>query len=142
MQHGEEANIRSETPWVGGNLQQGVGNGPEHQGVEDPGILQGYRRQTVGHCKDYVKILHWQQLGLPSLKPLCSGQRLTLGTVAIPARVVDWELMCAGVALIEVTTESGRPALLNRLHYFVLEWRRRALCTKGLPVQPKNIGDF
>jgi hypothetical protein len=52
-----------------------------------------------------VKILDGQHLITASCEPLCLGQRLSLGAVAIPARVVGDTLIAAIVTLFNMAAK-------------------------------------
>jgi hypothetical protein len=60
VQHREETDLGTEMPWIGGDLQQRLGNGAEQQAVEQPLILPGQRRELFGHSEDHVAVWNWQ----------------------------------------------------------------------------------
>jgi hypothetical protein len=67
-----------------------------------------------------VEVRHGQHVSLAVLKPLRAGQRLTLRTVPVTARVVGDARAPAAVALFNVTTLRSSMTLLDRSHDAIL----------------------
>src|SRR6266404_1069711 len=78
------------------------------------------------------------------VKPLGTGQRLTLWAVAIAARVVRDALVAAGIALLDVAAERCRATPLNRRHDTTLRCRQRSavLLTIGVTVAAEHVRHF
>lgn len=72
-----------------------------------------------------MEILDGEKFCLSISKPAGLGQRLTLWTVPIPARVVRDALEAARVAQIDMTAEDACPTLLNGSHDAPLLWAER-----------------
>jgi hypothetical protein len=67
-----------------------------------------------------MKIFHRQQVGFSFGQPLGANGGLALGTMAIAARAKKGDLMSALIALLEVATQSGSPAITNISQCFLL----------------------
>jgi len=65
-------------------------------------VLIGEGGNLFRQREDDVKIGNGQQLRLAVFKPLGTGERLALGTMAIPAAIVCGTFVAAGVALLQM----------------------------------------
>src|SRR4030095_4650036 len=72
---------------IGSNDLEGLGSGPEENAIDGPLVLEGDIGNLFRHSKDDVKILGFQNLGLPVFDPLGAGQGLAFWTVTIRTRV-------------------------------------------------------
>jgi hypothetical protein len=89
-----------------------------------------------------VEVTDWQQFGLAVGEPARSGQPLTLGAVAVAARVVYRSLMPALVALFEVATQSCGATTLDGGHNpLVLQWQGVPLPVSD-PILAEDVGDL
>ncbi len=116
MEHGEEADLGAEVLGIGGNGLQGFGGGPEQNAIDYFFVLIGDRGNLFRQRKDDVKVLGVKKFGATIFKPFRAGERLAFWAMAIGAGVVSVALMAAAVALLEMTTENGGPADLDRMH--------------------------
>ena len=116
VQHGKEADLRTEMFGIGRDGSQRLGRGPEENAVDHLLVLVGDRGDLFRHGKDDVKIRNLQKFGLAVLDPLGPGQRLAFGAMPIAARVVAIPLMAALVAALQVAAESRRAAHLDGGH--------------------------
>ena len=65
----EEADLSAEMPWIGRDLQQGLGNRTEQQTVEQSLILQGQWSELFGRRENDVAVRNRQQLFGPLRQP-------------------------------------------------------------------------
>jgi hypothetical protein len=91
-----------------------------------------------------VEVFDRQQLGLPVLKPLRPGQRLTLRAVSRPAAVETDALMATGIALLDVSAELRRAATLDVTHDTALPTAERVslVLTVGRPDLAEDVRHF
>jgi hypothetical protein len=61
VQHSEHTDACAEMAWIGRDLQQGLGSGPEQQVVKQTLVPECERRQLLGHGEDHMGIGHRQQ---------------------------------------------------------------------------------
>ena len=64
-----------------------------------------------GHGENDMEVRHRQEVASLRLDPACLIEALTLGTVAVPARVVEGSLAAALVAHLEVAAQGGGPTI-------------------------------
>jgi hypothetical protein len=79
-----------------------------------------------------VKVLHVEHARALVVDPFLLGKCLTLGTVAVPARVVRWTLVAALEAPIDVPAEHGGAT--------VGDVREHALALRRQPVHRLELG--
>jgi hypothetical protein len=113
VQHGEEADLRAEMLGIGRDGASRLGRRTKQDAVDPRFVLEGDGRAVGRHGEDDVEILAVEDLGSPARDPGGARQRLTLGTVPIPAGVVRDALVPTGVALFDMSAEGGRPARLD-----------------------------
>ena len=101
---------------IGSNGLEGLGGGPKENAIDGPLVLEGDIGNLFRHRKDDVKILGFQNFGLPVFDPLGTRQGLALGTMTIRTRVEPDSLLAAPVTHFDVTAKSGRAAGFNRGH--------------------------
>src|SRR4051812_6199598 len=100
VQHTEEADLRAEGLWIGGDLAQRL-RGRLEQDVVDHGlVLEGDDLDLRRHREHHVEVGHVEQFRLAVLEPLSSCETLTLRAAAITARVERDPLMAAIVPLL------------------------------------------
>jgi hypothetical protein len=90
------------------NLEQGLTGGRKQQAQEPSLIAQDQRIEGVWHREHGVKVRDGQEFRLTVCDPLCFGEALTLGTVAIAARMVGVALEAALRALLHMSPKMGR----------------------------------
>lgn len=86
-----------------------------------------------------MEVAHGQKLGGLLLKPLCLGQGLALGAVAVTAGVIGRVLKTASVALLEMTSQLLGPADLNGPHDLSVRGGQTMRAAVAFPVTTKNI---
>ena len=89
VQQRQTAELCTEVLRVSAERQQCFGSGAKQHPVDGAAILKRQRSQLVWNGEDDVEVLHVEHLPLARLEPRRPGRPLTLGTMPIPARVVD-----------------------------------------------------
>lgn len=85
MEDGKKPDLCSEMLGVGCDLQKGLRRSTEQDVIDDLLILQSKRGEQIGQGKDHMVVFHRKDLLLTRMKPPRLGQRLTFGTVSVPA---------------------------------------------------------
>jgi len=144
VKDGEEADLRTQMFGVGGYGSLSFGHGPEENAVKHLLVLVGDRGNLFRHREYNVEVLAVEEFGLAALDPLSAGQTLTLRTVAIPAGAVANALVAALIALLNLPSESRRPAHLDGSHDAPLRrgHRRAMLLSVGFAVTTEDIRHF
>lgn len=116
MKDRKKPDLRTEVLGVGSDSPQSLCSCAEHNIVHGAGILECDRCDLVGYGESNVKILRIEKLGLSGLDPFCARERLALGAVARAAAIVGDPPLSAVIALLDMATERGRSAALDRRH--------------------------
>jgi hypothetical protein len=116
VQDSEEANLRAEVFRIGGYSTQGLSRGLKEDVVHHLLVLVGDRGNLVRDREDDMEVLAVEKFGLAIFDPLGTGQRLALWTMPVPARPVANTLLAALIALLDLSSESCRPAQFDRSH--------------------------
>ena len=142
VEDGQEADLRPEVLRVGGDLPQGLGDGAEEQAVDRPRVLQRDRSQRRREREDHVEVVDGQQFGSPVLHPFRGGAGLTLGAVAIAARVIRDPPMPAPVACLDMPAQGRGPAGRDVAQGAPLLRRERAAIPveEGIAMSPNDLG--
>ena len=61
VQHSERADASAQVAWIGSDLKQGLGSGPEQQVVKQALVAECERCQLFGHGEDRMGVGHRQQ---------------------------------------------------------------------------------
>ena len=111
----DEADLRTEVFWVGGNRAQRLGNRLEQDGVERRLVLEGDGCNRRGQCEDDMVIGHRQQVLPPRLQPVPAGLSLTLRAMPVAAGIVgDY----GGKTRRRSARRTGTPARGRRVRRF------------------------
>src|SRR6201993_890081 len=114
MQHGEEADFRTEVSRIASDFEKCFRTGAEQQIVDDFLVLQSQWSKLQRKCEDHVDVARREKFSLTCRDPTFSGRGLTLRAVSIAAAVVgDGGTMPAAGALIEMTAECGGATACN-----------------------------
>ena len=70
MQHTEEADLRPQMFWIGGDLAQRLRRRPEQDIVDDDLVLEGDDLDLLGYREHDVEVGNVEQFGLTVLEPL------------------------------------------------------------------------
>jgi hypothetical protein len=87
-------------------MQLGVVVG--EQVIEGSGVSEHQLAQFRRQREDHVMVFDRQQVPRLLIEPASAGQRLALGTVVAPARVVRDALVAAIEAVLDMATQPGR----------------------------------
>src|SRR3546814_14575747 len=97
-----------------GDGQHRIGRGLEQQVIDQRLVVEGDRGDLGRQRKDDVEIADRKQVGLAGLEPgACSGA-LASGAVPVAAAVVSDAPVAAVGTGLDVPTESGSAAMLDR----------------------------
>src|SRR6478672_362727 len=144
MEHGGGADASAEVLGIGSDRQQCLGGGAEHEVVDDRLVLVGDRGDLGRQREDDVEIADRQQIGLAGREPILRRRALTLGAMAIAARVVGDAAVAAILAALDMPAERGRAALLDRRHDLELPQAHMSGIGPAPvgPVAMKDVGDL
>ena len=119
MQHGEEANFRSEVFRIASDFEKCFCTGAEQQIVDDFLVLQSQWSKLWWKCEDHMDVARREKFFLTCCNPAFPSSGLTLRAVPISAGVVrDGGAMPAAGALIEMTAECGGATARNGQQHF------------------------
>jgi hypothetical protein len=116
VQHTQEADLRAQMFWIGGDLAQRLRRRSEQDIVDDGLVLEGDDLDLLGHREHDVEVGHVEQFGLTVREPLGARETLALWATLVAARIVRDALMTAIAARLDVTAKSGGAATLDRDH--------------------------
>jgi hypothetical protein len=121
MQNREEAQLGAEPARIASDREQRLGAGFHQQRVEQILVLQGQLRENARQREDHVQITHRQEFFPSRLEPALARAGLTLGAMAIQARVIDQgRRMVAVLAAQAVSAESGGAATGDGRQHFAM----------------------
>lgn len=123
VQHTQEADLRAQMLWIGGDLTQRLRRRSEQHIVDNGLVLEGDDLDLLGHREHDVEVGHVEQFGPTVREPLGARETLALWATFVAARVVRDALMATIAARLDVTAKSGGAATLDR------EWRAAARST-------------
>ena len=121
VQHAQEADLRAQMLWVGGDLVQRLRRRPEQDVIDHGLVLERDRGDLVRHGEHDVEVGHVEQLCLTVFEPSSPGETLALRTVSVATRVVRDALMAAIVATLDMP-----PSAAVRQLSIAIMARRRA----------------
>ena len=144
VQNAEKADLRAQVLGICRDRLQGLGCGSKQEAVHLPFVVQAQLSQRFLHGKVDMKIFSGQVFSLTFFQPLCSGQRLTLGAMAIRAGVVRISFVAALITSFQVTAKGGCTTQFDRAQHPLLPCGQRGSMrlTKLVAVGAHNIGDF
>jgi len=116
VEDGGDTDARTEMTGIRGDGEHGLGRHPEQQVVNLRLVVKGDVGDLGGHREDHVEVADWQQVGFARGEPLACRCPLALRTVPIATAVIGDAAVTAVLAALDVATESGRPASLDRRH--------------------------
>jgi len=125
VQHGQEADLRTQMLRIGGNGAQRLRRRPEQDVVNHGLVLKGDDLDLRRNREHDVEIGHVEQFRLTVLQPLGSCETLAFWTVPVPAGVVGDALMAAVATTLDVTAGQGGAAILDRSHRLPPRGRQR-----------------
>lgn len=120
MQHGCYADPGTKVLWVSRDLYHRVSTRPHQQVVDLSFVLMRDIGDGFGQGENEVEIPHWQQFGLARRQPGFGCTGLTLGAMAITARVVGDVLVFAVVATRNMSAKRRCATTLDGRHHLHL----------------------
>ena len=125
------------------HLLKRLGGRAEQDTVDDRWILQRHVGQKIWHGKHDVKILHRQEVFLPSGKPVGPLACLALGAVAVATRVVCLFDVSTLDANAPVSSHPLGAAMLETFQHVTPGRRQRAVASQiVVAMSPQNVGYF
>src|SRR5713101_7121782 len=119
MQHGEEADFRTEVFRIASDFEKCFCTSAKQQIVDDFLVLQSQWSKLRRKCEDHMDVARREKLSLTCGDPAFPSRGLTLRAVPISAGVVrDGGAMPTAGALIEMTAECGGATARNGQQYF------------------------
>ena len=120
MEHASHTQVRTESFWIGTDLEQSLRGALEQQVVDTSLVLIGDVADEGGHGEHDMEVRDRQQLGLALGEPLARSGALTLRTVPIATGVVGDVGALAGVTADDMATELCATATLDGRHHLEL----------------------
>jgi hypothetical protein len=144
VENAEKADLRAQVLRICRDRLQGLGCRSEQQIVHLPFVLQAQLGEGFWQRKDDMKIFARQEFSLTFFQPRCSGQRLTLGAMAIRTGVVRVSFVAALITSFQVTAEGRCATQFDRAHHPLLPCGQRGSVrlVKLGAVGAHDIGDF
>ena len=142
VQHHRDAELGAETLGVLGEREERLRGGGKEQVEDGLPVTARHRAQLGGQREDDVEVRHGKQALEPLVDPSRLRERLALGAVPIPARVIRRSVVPAGAAHVEMAAEDGGPTSLDGAQDGVLVVTQRACPSKGLPVSANDIREL
>jgi len=144
VEHGKEADLGAEMFGIGSDGGQGLGRGSEQDAVDDIFVLVSHGGDRFGEGEDDMKIRSRENFRFSVFDPFRPRQRLALGAMSVAAAIVSVTLVRTAVATLEMTTESRRPAQLDRGHDAALcrGERRTMLLAIGFTIAAEDVRHF
>ena len=144
MEYGKEADFRSQMFGIGGDGGQSLGGGSKQDAVNDLFVLVSDRSDLIGDSEDDMKVVDRENFGCSPLDPLCTRERLALGTMAVAAAAITRPFVIAAVTTFKMTAESCGATHLDRGHDTPLGRRYRPvmLLTIGFAVAAEDVRHF
>ena len=116
VEHGGDADARTQLLGIGSDGQHGLRGGLEQQVVEQSLVVERDGGDLGGQREHEVEIADRQQVGLARGEPGPRGGALALGAVAVAAGVVGDPPMAAVGAGLDVPAQRGGATVLDRRH--------------------------
>ena len=116
MQYREEPDVSTEILLLLRDRQQGVPNRLKKQVVDQSSVSHLQRNELMRQSKNSMEILKGKNLMLFPADPLFLLQKLTLGTMPVPAGMEDLHRMAALFTDLNASAEFLRTARLKGRH--------------------------
>lgn len=101
-------------------IQEGLGTAFKQQVIHDASVILAQRIEHMGQGKDTMVVGYRQQLADPCLNPSVPGNIIASGTMAVPAGIISFFQVTAGITDCPVGAEFTAPAMLDIIHDLVL----------------------
>jgi len=122
-------------------VQESLGGMFKQQIVHHLPVIAAQGVELMRQGKDTVVVGRRQEFVNPCFHPFLPGNIITAGTVAVPAGVVSFLQVAAGVADFPVGAELAAPAVFNVEHDLVLTGVQPVFGSELVAVFPENVTD-
>ncbi len=136
-----KSDLGTQAFWVFPELQQGLRGAFKQKVIHDPPVESAQGIEYTGQGENTVVIGHRQKIIDPSLNPSSPGDIIAARTVAVPAGVVSFFQVAAGVADLPVSAELSASAVFDIVHHLVLPGMQPVFCPEGMAVLPEDVTD-
>ena len=116
VQDCDDADVGAEVLAIGSNGDQRLGRSLKQQPVDLGLVLVGHRADHGRKREDEMKIRHRQKLSFARRQPGRRGSPLTFRAVPVAAGIIGDAGVRTVLAVLDMTTERGSAAYLNRRH--------------------------
>ena len=116
VEHRKEPDLSAQMAGIRRDGPQRLGDRPEEEAIDDGLVLVGDGGDRRGDREDDVEVVDGEQVRSAGVDPRGACQGLARRAMAITTRVVPDPLMPALVTLLDVATQGGSPARLDRGH--------------------------
>jgi hypothetical protein len=120
VEHGGDADPRSQVTGIGGDRQHRLGRRAEQQVIDDSRVVERDVSDLGWQGEDDMEVSDRQQVGLALSQPGARGGPLALGAVPVPTAVVGDPRVTAVLACLNMTAEGRGATMLDRRHDFEL----------------------
>jgi hypothetical protein len=144
VQNSQDADLSADIARVPGQLLEGLGCRTHKDGIEEVLVLANHASQGLWQGKDDVEVGYGEQLLRTLCQPDFEVLSMTLGAVAIAARVIGVALVATAVTLVEVTAElSGATGDQSPDHALMPLGHGGSMRIQiGRPVSAQDVGDL
>ena len=144
VQHRQHADVSPEVLRVRGHLKEGFRGSPHEQAVHHAGVGKRHRAEGAGKREHDVEVRCVEQVGGLGLQPARGVGPLTLGTMAIAARVIGDFLMSTLQTSQDMSSQGGGTARGQVVEGAALHGRqaRTVLLQKRVATAPDHLGHF
>src|SRR5262245_1811094 len=123
-------------------LEECLADRAKQQAQEETFVAQDEGIKGMRHGKHGVEVGCGKQLRLPRYYPLGRGPRLTLGTVAIPARAIGITLKAALRTPLRMPSELGRATGHEGVDDLLLGRGDPIALPVGVAIEAEDVGNF
>jgi hypothetical protein len=116
MEYGGQPDPSTQMFGIGGDSGKRLGGGLEQNAVHLGLVLVGDGADLRRQGEHHMIIGDWQQLGSARREPLGGGSPLAFGTMPVATRIVGDARVGTVLAALDMTTERGGTAGLDRRH--------------------------
>jgi hypothetical protein len=142
VQHGEDARLGPEMPWVTSELEQGIGSGAEEQSVDQLRSQQRDGIHGVRERKDHMEVIDGQQFFEAGVQPSFFGQGLAFRTVSVATRAPYHALSPTISAKLSRAPEGRGAAAFDGLQRGELHSAQRPAGANTVTVGADDVGKF
>ena len=142
VQDRREAEVAAEMARIAPEGGERLGDGPEEEGVEPPGVALSECVQGVRQREDHVEVGDGEQVGPAGVEPALLGEGLAFRAMAVATGVVGEAFGPAGIASFAMAAEGGGTTAFDGVHGAALGAGQRVGLAIRRPVGAEDIGHF